>query len=309
MLKQENVVRLLPDVAAHTQLGGTLDWVGMADIQVPVLFDAGDGGLQRASARVGAFVNLKQPAQRGIHMSRLYLQVQQALAETPLSAATLQDLLLGFIQSQAGLADGARIAVQFEQLVRRQALRSRNSGWRAYPVLIEASSIAGELAMQLTTEVMYSSTCPASAALSRQMIQEQFSHDFASGAVLERAEVLAWLGSEQGVLATPHAQRSMAQVCVSPVAGGDLHLLRVLDTVEQALGTPVQTAVKREDEQAFALANGANLMFCEDAARRIRLALDADAGLADFRIRVEHRESLHPHDAVAYASKGSAGSP
>ena len=117
MLKQENVVRLLPDVAVHTQLGGTLDWVGMADIQVPVLFDAGDGDSQRASARVGAFVNLRQPAQRGIHMSRLYLQVQQALAETPLNAATLRDLLRSFIESQAGLADGARITVQFEQLV------------------------------------------------------------------------------------------------------------------------------------------------------------------------------------------------
>jgi GTP cyclohydrolase I len=35
----------------------------------------------------------------------------------------------------------------------------------------------------------------------------------------------------------------------------------------------VQTAVKRADEQAFALANGQNLMFCEDAARRLHLAL------------------------------------
>lgn len=309
MLKQENVVRVLPDVAVHTQLGGMLDWVGMADIQVPVLFDAGDGELQRSSARVGAFVDLRKPAQRGIHMSRLYLRVQQELAETPLTEAALHDLLRSFIDSQSGLADGARLTVQFEQLVRRSALRSGNSGWRAYPVLIEASSVAGVFAMQMTTEVMYSSTCPASAALSRQVIQEQFARDFAAGATLDRAAVLAWLGSEQGMSATPHAQRSMAQVCVSPVAGGGLHLLRVLDAVEQALGTPVQTAVKREDEQAFALANGANLMFCEDAARRIRLALDADAGLADFRIRVEHRESLHPHDAVAYASKGAVAAP
>ena len=37
--------------------------------------------------------------------------------------------------------------------------------------------------------------------------------------------------------------------------------------MEAALGTPVQTAVKREDEQAFARLNGRNLMFCEDAPR------------------------------------------
>ena len=85
------------------------------------------------------------------------------------------------------------------------------------------------------------------------------------------------------------------------------HLIDLIDRVEHALGTPVQTAVKREDEQAFALANGGNLMFCEDAARRIQKALDTDAALSDFHVRVEHQESLHPHDAVAYASKGVEG--
>ena len=67
--------------------------------------------------------------------------------------------------------------------------------------------------------------------------------------------------------------------------------------------TPVQTAVKRADEQAFALANGQNLMFCEDAARRIQKALSSDPNIADFHLRVAHHESLHPHDAVAFASK------
>lgn len=308
MLKQENLVRLLPDVAVHAQphLAGTLDWVGMAAIQTPVVFDAGDGQAQRASAKVGAFVNLKRPEQRGIHMSRLYLRVEQALSATPLSPDALHALLDGFIESQAGLADCARVTINFEQLVRRTALRSQYSGWRAYPVLIEASLIAGVFAVELTTEVMYSSTCPASAALSRQLIQEQFVRDFPAAGTLDHATVLTWLGSERGIVATPHAQRSVAQVRVTPVVGEGLPLLRVLDAVEHALGTPVQTAVKREDEQEFALANGSNLMFCEDAARRICQALDGDAGLADFHVRVEHQESLHPHDAVAYASKDTA---
>ena len=54
MTNQENTARLLPDVAVHAQphLAGALDWVGMAEIQVPVRFDAGDGDVQRASARV-----------------------------------------------------------------------------------------------------------------------------------------------------------------------------------------------------------------------------------------------------------------
>lgn len=66
-----------------------------------------------------------------------------------------------------------------------------------------------------------------------------------------------------------------------------------------ALGTALQTAVKRADEQAFALANGQNLMFCEDAARRLHAALLDQSGLDAFHLRVVHAESLHAHDAVA----------
>ena len=309
MPNQENTARLLPDVAVHAQphLAGALDWVGMAEIQVPVLFDAGDGQVQRASARVGAFVNLSRPDKRGIHMSRLYLQGEQALSTQPLTADSLHALLRGFLESHKDLSDRACLSIHFEQLVRRPALRSAHSGWRAYPVCIEASLVGEEFLLEFGTEVVYSSTCPASAALSRQLIQEQFSSDFGHGQPLEHAAVLAWLGSERGIIATPHAQRSMARLRVRPVAGAGFHLIDLVDRVEQALGTPVQTAVKREDEQAFALANGGNLMFCEDAARRIQKALDADRHLSDFHIRVEHQESLHPHDAVAYASKGVEG--
>jgi GTP cyclohydrolase I len=309
MQTQNSTARLMPDVAAHAQphLAGALDWVGMAGIEVPVSFDAGDGRPQRASARVDAFVNLARPDKRGIHMSRLYLLVEQALAAGPLTAAALRQLLRSFLDSHEGLSERARITVSFEHLVRRPALRSANSGWRAYPVAIEAGLDGAGFQLELATEIVYSSTCPASAALSRQLIQEQFARDFAAGQPLDHAAVLAWLGSEQGIVATPHAQRSVAQVRVRPAEDGEFDLVGLIDRVEKALGTPVQTAVKREDEQAFALANGGNLMFCEDAARRIQRALDGDARLADFHVRVEHQESLHPHDAVAYASKGVAG--
>jgi GTP cyclohydrolase I len=300
-----DALSLMPDVAgqAQPQLSGTLDWVGMDGIEAAIRFDAGNGDIQLCRARVGAFVNLTRPDQRGIHMSRLYLLLDQHLSTKPLDASMLEQLLRAFLESQQSLADRARISIRFEHLVRRAALRSYNSGWRAYPVSIEASLDADGFHLELGTDVVYSSTCPASAALSRQLIQEQFAKDFDAGKPAEHAAVLAWLGSEQGIVATPHAQRSIAQLKVRFAADAPLNLIRLLDEVEQSLGTPVQTAVKREDEQAFARANGGNLMFCEDAARRIQRALDADAGIADFHVRVEHQESLHPHNAVAYASK------
>jgi len=111
---------------------------------------------------------------------------------------------------------------------------------------------------------------------------------------------LQWLGSSQGIVATPHSQRSDAQVKVRlRDAMQTLPITGLIDRVEGALGTAVQTAVKRADEQAFALANGQNLMFCEDAARRVHLALREVEWSSGFNVRVEHAESLHAHDAVA----------
>jgi len=83
--------------------------------------------------------------------------------------------------------------------------------------------------------------------------------------------------------------------------------LSLIDSVEEALATPVQTAVKREDEQAFAKLNGENLMFCEDAGRRIKLALNNNPDFLDFWARAAHYESLHAHDAVAVVTKGVRG--
>lgn len=299
-----------PDVAAETlPLGdGAIDWVGMQGIQMPILFDAGDGDPQRCRARVDAFVNLVCPDRRGIHMSRLYLLLNQYLGEGAVDAQTLESLLHAFLQSHHDLANCARIGIHCGHMVRRKALRSNHHGWRAYPVSIDATLIGGVFRMNLGTQVVYSSTCPASAALSRQLVQQRFAADFGAGEPLTHAAVFEWLGSERGMAGTPHAQRSVAHVCVRFVHGASINLIALIDRIERSLRTAVQTAVKREDEQAFAQANAENPMFCEDAARRIRRAIETDDGIAAFQVCVEHQESLHAHDAVAQVSRNFPGS-
>jgi GTP cyclohydrolase I len=240
-------------------------------------------------------------------MSRLYLHVDKSLAAEPLTPCSIRRLLREFLDSHAQLSDRAMVRIEFDHLVRRAALKSDHGGWKSYPVTIVGMMDQGHFSLELGCEVVYSSTCPCSAALARQLIQDRFAQDFARGRPVDYDAVVAWLGSEQGICATPHSQRSVAQVRVKLAPGFDLPIIELIDRVEEALQTPVQTAVKREDEQAFALLNGANLMFCEDAARRIQSAFDADDRLVDFHIRATHQESLHPHDAVAFATKGAAG--
>jgi GTP cyclohydrolase I len=203
------------------------------------------------------------------------------------------------VDTQAGLSTRARLTLRYEQLLLRPALASEHAGWKRYPIQIDASLIDGHLRLALRFSVEYSSTCPASAALSRQLNADRFTEDFADTRPLSSA-IHEWLASERGLAATPHAQRSRADVRVElRPAFDELPFTALVDAVEQALGTPVQTAVKREDEQAFARLNAENLMFCEDAARRVAAALSADPRIERFDAEVAHFESLHAHDAVA----------
>lgn len=284
----------LPDVAAQASRQALpLDWVGMCGIAVPVLIDS-----QRLNAIADAGVSLDDGEARGIHMSRLYLALE-LLESAALSPMLLRRILQQFLDSHAGLSDAASLSICTDLLFKRPALVSPLAGWKRYPVSIEAHLKNDVFHVELTIQIAYSSTCPCSAALARQLIQQQFVDDFANKA-LEHAGVLAWLGSSKGILATPHSQRSTATVKLRLNSDVDeLPLLSLINEAEAALGTAVQTAVKRADEQAFALANGQNLMFCEDAARRLSMALRRSPDIASLDVRVVHAESLHAHDAVA----------
>ena len=284
----------LPDIATQAARQALpLDWVGMCGIALPVLL-AG----QRLSAKADAGVSLDNGEARGIHMSRLYLALA-ALERQDLSPSLLRQLLEEFLVSHDGLSNSAYLKIHCEVLLKRPALVSPLAGWKSYPVSISASLKNQVFHVELKIEVPYSSTCPCSAALARQLIQQQFIDDFANKP-LQHAEVLAWLGSSQGIVATPHSQRSTAQLHMHLDEFIDeLPLSVIINDAEAALGTAVQTAVKRADEQAFALANGQNLMFCEDAARRLNLALRRSPGVSGFHLRVIHAESLHAHNAVA----------
>lgn len=284
----------LPDIAAQASRQALpLDWVGMCGVALPVLFDG-----QRLSAKADAGVSLDDGEARGIHMSRLYLALEM-LEQENLTPALLRRVLQSFLETHEGLSNSAYLKIHTDLLLKRPALVSPLAGWKTYPVSIEARLKNAMFHVELKIDVPYSSTCPCSAALSRQLIQQQFVDDFANKP-LQHADVLTWLGSTKGIVATPHSQRSTAKLRLRlDDYLDDLPLIAIINDAEAALGTAVQTAVKRADEQAFALANGQNLMFCEDAARRLNLALKRSPGINAFHIQVVHAESLHAHDAVA----------
>ena len=296
----------MPDIASRElrQPQVALDWVGMSSIHQPLLVKD-SGKIKQVQTKVQVYVDLADTTAKGIHMSRLYLILDEHADTRALTAAGLKLLLASILESHRGLSNRAFVQFDFDYYLRRQALVSENSGWNSYPVTIKGTLIDGEIHLELGVGVFYSSTCPCSAALARQLIQNQFETDFGPNGLVKASEVKAWLGTEEGILATPHSQRSVARILVKLRDGlEDFPITSLIDNIEATLKTPVQTAVKREDEQEFARLNAANLMFVEDAGRKLKSSLSADARLTDFWVRVEHHESLHAHDAVGVFTKG-----
>jgi GTP cyclohydrolase IB len=278
-----------------------LEWalkkVGMENMACQVLLNN-----QLVPAQANAFVSLTAKEKRGIHMSRIF-ELVTGLYEQPLSREWVCKTLEKILESHDGISDRAYLDLRFDLMLMRKALISDKQGWRSYPVRMVAEKGKDFEKWSFEVRVLYSSTCPCSASLSRRAIQEQFAKDF-SGKAASADAVHAWLGKESSIAGVPHAQRSEAigrfQIGANQKCP---EFSELIDKMEAALSTPVQTAVKREDEQEFARRNAANLMFCEDAARRLKAHFNDRKDIDDFNFEVRHFESLHPHDVMAQVYK------
>ncbi len=283
----------LPDINAllMRHKSQPLSWVGLSGVEMVLLSSE-----RCLPAYAGAHVSLDSMQHRGIHMSRLY-QVLMELGKRPLEAWRPAKVIQQMIETQGGLSQRARLRLRFQWPVERSSLRSEQTGTRLYPIRLEWVGDQSQTLCQTHFDVLYSSTCPNSVALSKSLLVKELRQQAAMRSTEELWESLL---SNQVPFPTPHAQRSRARISVRSDSFGMDQVLLLINEVERVLGTPVQTFVKRSDEQEFAKLNGEHLMFSEDAARSLYAALKG-FDLKGFRVQVSHFESLHPHNATAEA--------
>lgn len=296
---------LLPDITsqASTEYATRLQWVGMEAIAVPLKVLVSHDEIMSVAASADVLVSLDQQGAKGIHMSRLYLKLNEILAHQTLSQQSLSQLLDTMINSQQGISQSAMVRLRFDLNLKRKALKSGKVGYQSYPVKLSTKLVDNKVFTELDLTIPYSSTCPCSAALSRQLLSETIDTRF-SGNSIDKSALLEWVASEEGSVATPHSQRSYAYIKLKFSDGYFPDISNLIASFEDAIGTPVQTAVKREDEQAFAKLNAENLMFCEDAARKIKRMLEEEMSFVEgYWYKVEHQESLHAHNAVVIDAK------
>jgi GTP cyclohydrolase I len=155
-------------------------------------------------------------------------------------------------------------------------------GYQYYNVSLEARQDSSDKIRKfLHFDFVYSSACPCSFELALQAMEQR------NKAVVS------------------HSQRSKTRVSIEFTKMIWIEDLK--DMLLEALQTETQVMVKREDEQAFAELNGANLKFVEDAARLVYEQLNNHPDITDFKIICSHLESLHSHDAISVLIKGVPG--
>lgn len=298
------VENTLDVIDSHPNYNLSIDLVGLRQVKIPIRLNS----KFQNSAELSLLISLDSKKNRGIHMSRLYFILHEQLSKNKLSFSVLKNILQKSIQSQKGLSSSGRIQLKSHWPVLKPALKSSLKGWREYPFYYEIqyfkktkkwSYIAG-------TEVLYSSTCPCSALLSSQVMKQDFLTHFSSQKNLSKSKILKYMNSDKFLSATPHAQKSSAflKLKLKESAIKNFSILKTINQIEKSLGTAVQTAVRREDEAEFARRNAKNLMFCEDAVRRLGFLFKDKKEFLDYVIRVQHYESLHPFDVESVITKG-----
>jgi GTP cyclohydrolase I len=250
--------------------------VGISNFKMPLRYKSADGNLLTLETSVTGTVSL-EANKKGINMSRIMRSFYKHSEDT-FNFKVVENALTDYKEDLDSL--DARIQIRFSFPMLKKSLRSSLVGFQYYNVALEVLDVENVCSNIVHLDYVYSSTCPCSLELS------------------EHAR------SERGQLATPHSQRSIARISALVAPNKTFSIEEMILLCRKAIPTETQVMVKREDEQAFAELNASNPIFVEDAARLLCEQLQGFESVTDFRVVVNHQESLHSHDAVSVLING-----
>jgi GTP cyclohydrolase I len=275
----------LPDVqnSGPAELDGArvpILQVGISGFRLPLNYVGPDGENLNIETAVTGTVSLDAD-KKGINMSRIIRIFYEYKKET-----FSPEIFARILREYKDKLDSreARLKAQFSYPMLQDSLRSGLQGFQFYDCCFEGIiDRADRIRKIIHFDFVYSSACPCASELSEHARENR------------------------NLLAIPHSQRSKARVSVEVHPGKEISLLELRDLCINGLKTETQVMVRREDEQAFAELNGANVKFVEDAARLLYAQLNEEPKIIDFRVVCSHFESLHSHDAVAVLCRGVDG--
>lgn len=252
----------MPDIqGGRPALEIPLKRVGVSGLAFRLNLRDRDQGRQEVAATASLAVNLPA-SHRGAHMSR-FVEALDAWDDA-LGCRSMKRLLT---ELQRRLeAPRAFAKFQFSYLSRRMAPISGLSALTAYDCQVSASLDSSGLNFELGVAVPVMTVCPCSLAISAQ------------GA---------------------HCQRAM--VHITAACRSFIWLEELIEMAEAAGSAPVYPLLKRPDEKYITELAFSQAAFVEDVARSTAAALSAHKHVLHWGVKVESMESIHSHNAFAYA--------
>lgn len=262
-----------------------IDFVGIHNFHLPIRVKERDNGTQEVMASITGTVSL-DASNRGINMSRIIRTFYKSKDDV-FDINKLEEVLRNY-QKDLKTFD-AHIIMNFKYRIWQNALCSVDEngnpegGWQYYNVTFDCNlDHSGEFKKIMWVDFVYASSCPCSTALSEHAAYNR------------------------GIYGIPHSQRSNARIGIE--FNDMLWIEDVVEICRKTLLTETLVFCKRADEQQFALNNGAQTKFVEDAIRYMANALNQHLNVVDYKVICAHFESLHSHEAVAVITKGKKNS-
>jgi GTP cyclohydrolase I len=272
----------LPDIqhSMQPEIKIPINQVGVSNVKVPIILDSMYGGDHELVAKVSMCTDLDAKT-KGISMSMLLRTLVKWL-DRPLKHDALKQILQELKVAVETNSQDSYLKFEFDLPI---SVKSPKSGYvfpQYYPASFEARLIKDQFKFYEKVKVFYSSYCPCSASLCEDL-------------------------KSKGSIGYPHAQRSSVEILVEVLQDEILWLEEIIKLVEDSVKTIPYPIIRRVDEQEIARIAGENLMFVEDAIRRIAQSLDSERRIYDWIAKCIHEESIHCSDAVACNWKGIEG--
>ena len=243
-----------------------LQKVGIKGLEYPIKVLDKANKTQTTSAVVDLFVNLPQHF-KGTHMSR-FIEIFHKYH----SDLSMRQFLVLLEEIRCRLeAERAFGSIGFPFFVEKSAPVSGQKGMMAYRCTYEGQvSLGGESHFLVSIEVPVTTLCPCSKAISQY------------GAHNQRGTVVVTLEST-----------------------GFFWIEDEIALVEGAASSGLYSVLKRSDEKFVTETAYENPRFVEDVVREVYLALQGfrsgDCSFRWFSVEAENYESIHNHNAYAYA--------
>lgn len=275
--------------------GISIPRVGIERFRLPLTFTTADGEKRGHDTHASMFVYL-EGHKTGVNMSRLCAILQDQAERSSVDEDFFHTMLSRYKRElrdydHEPLIPRAELELAFSYAYKQPSLKSDNWGWQYYDCELKGEQGKDEKTLlTLTLGFEYSSTCPCSLSMAKQ-----YETDYREGKT-----------TEGNGIAAAHGQRSLATCEVRYQSGSGFHIEDLIKLLRKALPTETQSLVKRQDEQAFAILNGENPMFVEHVSRRLSQAFTEESRILSWKAKIEHFESLHSHNAVAYIDGGQS---